>query len=208
MLFFTSHPKYHVILEDIAQPPLDYSNRITIELKRALSDSWAVVDAEWRVFISELDFGFSPSQSLVDMASVPRQPFQGHKKLSIRSDRGWQSTGLMVEVGQRIRFAADGKFVVRKRDSENQVDWQSEAQGVTLQYYQGQPIGRLLATIVPIDDAAVDKPIRRCTSYPIGRKAIWAVPESGLLLLKINEDSAGLIDNSGGLTVMLEPDVS
>ncbi len=209
MLFFSNHPKYQHLLRRISQPPLDYSNQITIALKRELADTWPTVDAEWRVFVSELDFGFSPEHSFVDIASIPSHALRSKELRTIRCDRGWQSMGLFIDKGQRIRVAAQGTYTIRtKQDSYEKSSWKCEPQGVTLEYHQGQPLGRLLATIVPITKAAIDKPVRQCTPYPIGRKTTWDAPESGILLLKINENSAGLADNTGELKVTMEPDAS
>ncbi len=209
MLFFTNHPKYQDILQSVSQPPLDYSSQITVALKQKLSGTWSIVDAEWRLFVSELDFGFSPESSLVDLTSVPLSTLNRKATCTLRCDRGWQSTGIQVKQGQSIHIAAQGNFEVRrKRDSNDRSSWKSGSQGVTLEYYRGQPLGRLLATVVPISDAEIEKPIRRCTTHSIGRSATLDSLESGLLLLKINESSAELGDNRGELMVTIEPDAS
>ncbi len=209
MLFFSNHPKHQAVLRRVSQPPLDYSNHVTIELKRALESVWPTVNAEWRVFVSELDFGFSPEHSMTDLTSIAQLPLQKKETRTIRCDRGWQSTGLLVASGQRVRFASQGQFVVRAKNvSGDQTDWIAEPQGITLEYHQGQPLGSLVATIVPIAVTPSDQPVERCSIQSIGRSASWTVPEQGLLLLKINEKSADITANSGTLTVTIEPDAS
>lgn len=209
MLFFTSHPKYQSLLQRISQPPLDYSNQITIALKSELADTWSVVDAEWRIFVSELDFGFSPKHSSVDLGSIPLSPLTSKVIQTIRCDRGWQSTGLKLNRGQAVHIAAHGRCSIRGKQGSNEDSaWKFEPQGITLEYHQGQPLGRLLAMIVPLSEAVLDNPVHRCSSLPIGRAATLESPQSGLLLLKVNESSAGLVDNAGEFNVTIEPDAS
>jgi hypothetical protein len=209
MLFFTHQPKYEKILRRVSVPPLDYSNQLTIALKKELSEAWPLVNAEWRLFVSDLDFGYSPEHSLVDLVSVPPQRLSGKATVEVRSDRGWQSTGILVEPGQAIRFEAQGSFSIRDRQaSDSGTNWKCEPQGISLEYHQGQPLGRLIATIVPVGGVAIEHPVGRLTTHSVGRSSTLKVLETGMLLLKINERSAGLADNSGTLSVTLEPDAS
>lgn len=209
MVFFSNHPQYQKMLRRLAQPPLDYSNRITVDLKRELNANWSIVDAEWRLFLSELDYGYLPINSLVDLNAVPVEALKKTEKRFVRSDRGWQSTGVAVERGQKIRMEATGKIVVR---SKNQLgsssEWSCEPQGITLEYREGNPLGSLMAMVVPIKSEFVDAPLVRLTGNSIGRGKHWIAPESGILLLKINEPSGQLADNAGEFTVTMEPSAS
>ncbi len=209
ILFFTHHPKYQGVLRRVTLPPLDYSNQVTIALKQELSDSWSVVDAEWRLFVSDLDFGYSPKHSLVDLTSIPLRKLDKKTEVSVRSDLGWQSTGVTVELGESIRILANGSFTIRDhRGSGAAARWKCESQGITLEYHRGHPLGRLIATIVPLAGAELHRPVGQSVTYSVGRSATLKPAESGLLLLKINEDSPGLLDNVGSLSVTMEPDAS
>jgi hypothetical protein len=209
MLFFSNHPKYQALLRRVSQPPLDYSHQVTIALKKELSESWPLVDAEWRLFVSELDFGYSPKHSLVDLASIPLQRLEGKTTVQVRSDQGWQSTGVFVESSQSIRFLAQGSFTVRTSPAPGAGPiWKCEPQGITVEYHRGHPLGQLIATIVPVVGVEIDRPVGRSATHSVGRTSMLKASASGLLLMKVNESSVGLVDNVGALSVTLEPDAS
>jgi hypothetical protein len=82
--------------------------------------------------------------------------------------------------------------------------WWCEPGGVTIHYYQGRPLGLLLAAVR--DDAqrlGGTSPLLQ--PQAIGLEVQWTPPREGTLYLKINESAAGLSDNSGQLTVRIEP---
>ena len=209
VLFFKNHPRYKAAFDKTTHPRTDYSNRVDSNLKRQLVDSWPIVEAEWRIFLTELDYGFSPSHSMPDLKTTPLKPLEQKETRTVRSDRGWQSTGLVVQIGQRLRITSHGKTVIRAGETnKNKYDWNSEPQGITLEFVNGQPLGRLVATIVPITASAAEKTLAKLSAHPIGRSAVWTAPEEGVLLLKINEPSSELFDNSGEITVTIEQDAS
>jgi hypothetical protein len=80
--------------------------------------------------------------------------------------------------------------------------WISQPPGITIRYVKHQPLGRLLATIVPIPAEAgtqVWEPVA------IGRDAKLPIDKDGLLMLKINDAVGDLGDNEGSLQVFIAP---
>ncbi len=81
--------------------------------------------------------------------------------VDVAADRGWQSTGVRLEPGKKYRSAPPA--AIRWPTAK---PWICEPGGVTLRYYQGQPLGMLLAA-VRSDDPAANNPsglIRRSSS--------------------------------------------
>ncbi len=214
VLFFTNHARYRSVFQktgfqQISESTSTYSDQVEAELKRQLADVWPMVEAEWRIFLTELDYGFSPSHSMIDLKALPWKALEQREIRTIRGDRGWQSTGIFVKLGQQVRIRAKGEIVVRSGPTGGSTsDWISEPQGITLEYVRGEPRGKLIAAIVPIDETEADKRVLRLSAIPIGSSAAWSAEQHGLLLLKINESSSGLFDNQGEFTVAVEPDAS
>jgi hypothetical protein len=122
----------------------------------------------------------------------------------LATDHGWQSSGLRVEKGRPLEFDCEGRYRIRLGEGANGEDWISEPQGVTIEYYGGNPLGCVLAsivpTIVPTDDS---ERTRRWETHRIGQAGTLVPALSGTLFLKINEPSSDLVDNSGTISVTI-----
>lgn len=203
-VFFWNHPQYSKALLSAASPPLDYSMDLSNRLEQALEKEWPCVLADWNVFVSDFDFGYEPQRSMVDLGSLTQSPkrwdsLQEPVLLELASDRGWQDSGIDVKRGNKIRVTAEGTFTIAQQNSQE--PWECGPNGITFRYFQHQPMGKLLATIVPIDG---DASTCRLPLIPIGTEQIIEAPHDGRLLLKINEPAGQIADNAGFLTLTLQ----
>jgi hypothetical protein len=73
---------------------------------------------------------------------------------------------------------------------------------VTFRYYQGRPLGMLLAA-VRTDQFTGTELTGLASPIPIGAGATITAPRTGTLYLCINEAPGGLGDNSGTLSVQV-----
>ena len=78
--------------------------------------------------------------------------------------------------------------------------WWCEPNGVSIRYYQGRPLGILLAAIRP-DLPPPDSVSALLKPTVIGLVATLSPPTTGTLFLKINDSAAELADNAGKITV-------
>jgi hypothetical protein len=77
--------------------------------------------------------------------------------------------------------------------------WRCEAAGVTLEYYRGEPLGKLMMTVAgPQEKEQFSQPIE---VIAVGDQLEFTATRSGELHFRINESSRGLGDNSGTVTV-------
>lgn len=202
-VFFSNHPKYGPILRELYNDKLDYSDSLSIHFKKRIAADWADVQVDWNAFVSDLDFGYDLHRS-----SVVRDASQVKKQLNERdtvnfplaTDRGWQGTGIMVEVGIPVRISCTGNYILRKSTSHSDANWVVEPQGVTYQYYRGNPLGCVLASVVTREHAEQTK---RWDTFRVGSETVFAPERSGELFLKVNEPSNGLWDNSGNVSVQI-----
>ena len=78
--------------------------------------------------------------------------------------------------------------------------WQCEPGGVSIRYYQGRPLGILLAAVRP-DHPPPDSASALLHPTVIGLGATLSPTETGTLFLKINHSAGELDDNAGELKV-------
>ena len=179
---------------------MDLSNR----LEQALEKKWPSVLADWNVFVSDFDFGYEPQRSMTDLGSITQSPKRWDSLLEpvlleLTSNRGWQDSGIDLQRGNKIRVTAEGTFTIAQQNSQD--PWECGPNGITFQYFQHQPMGKLLATIVPMDGNASTS---RLPLIPVGKEQIIEAPDDGRLLLKINEPAGQIADNAGFLTLTLQ----
>ncbi len=166
---------------------------------QAFGDDWALLAEDWQGFIAGIEYGYD-----VPRAAVERKPGRplppGGATVTVEADRGWQSSGVLLEAGRGYRLTASGRYQVAR---EPEI-WWSEPGGVSIRYYQGRPLGQLLAAVRPDDQpAGVLSPLLRPMAVGLG--TALGPSESGTLMLKINHSAAELADNAGELSVQVEP---
>jgi len=198
------HPDRRPVLRGLAAHVREPAAAFNRRFRREIGGAWGDLEAEWQAFIADLDYGYDYGrQQLVHRAAAPWTPSSG--AVEIEAARGWQSTGWLLRGGATYRFAAAGRFSVAA-DPE---PWMSEADGVTLAYHGGAPLGMLLGALRPRDDEpsatgsrppAPDLPdfLRPCR---LGASATLRPAVDGVLYVKINDAAARRNDNAGGLTL-------
>ncbi len=169
---------------------------------RALfADDWDRLAAEWRVLVGTMEYGHDLEQTGLDL--TPGRPIEGEKvrKVEIWADQGWQNSGIALQGGNSYQVGATGRFQIAAGPPE----WVAEPGGVSIRYYKGVPLGKLLAAVVP-DGIPQKKGETLLKPIPIGLSGVISPPESGTLFLKVNDSPAELFDNRGTITVEIRPE--
>ncbi len=191
--FLEAHPAYH----DAFRRSIDDFKRRkdpTERLKTELRDEWNALAAEWKVFVQSLEYGHDIASTAIDFS--PGKPLAGEpREVLVRADRGWQNSGIRLASGRPVILSARGRFIVARTTAP----WPCEPPGVTLRYYQGRPLGILLAAVVPDDPG--DNPNSLLFPYEVGTGATIRPEVAGTLLFKINDCAGELHDNMGEVTV-------
>ncbi len=190
--FFDSHPKCSKKFRELQNRVRDDSPKFSTTFWNALRADHAQLNRDWNLFLQEIDYGIDLPRSLISEA----EPVSDGS-LTIQADRGWQDTGIHVGLGDEFEIIGSGRFVIRRTTRA----WESEANGITVEYFGGYPLGRLLAAVVPLD---ASEP----TSFEpmsIGEQATIVGTTSGRLYLKINDSPAERDDNEGSLQVIVNP---
>lgn len=192
-LFWMMHR--HPELRDGFQPFLKARSRRQFDLAagKLSAATIARLHPTWLLLLDSLVEGFDEERSFPALnpewedwssASGPREVF-------VRADQNWQPAGVAFEQSATIQIAATGRCVLSQEGGE----WDSEPQGITIDFIAGQPLGKLLAMAVPTQPGAVPERI------PVGRGATLQVPAGCELWLRINDLESSRVDNSGGYQV-------
>ena len=216
--FFDNHPltkqAFSELKQSVALPPEQFN----AAFKEKLKPNWERLVKDWAIFIEEMDYGVEIQRSrIVDAVdSDGAKPAEHH--YSIQTDHGWQQTRLTVKAGDRLEIQSSGRFTVSQTvapnsstsdqlapTSDETYPWYCESNGVTLEYYRGQPLGMLTAGVLFSDTERQNTKVAlawRVISIPAaGPEREITIPADGVLCFRINESPAKLYDNKGALDV-------
>ncbi len=206
--FLDTHPRYRDRFRSLRSQTLEPD--FNAKFRKRFAHDWSDLETEWRLFVSSMVYGHDIEREAIDFARpAPRRARTPHR-LPIIATRGWQSTGLRLEAGERYEIKASGRFVIGQEPDGT--PWPCEPGGITLDYHAGHPLGQLLAVIDPRpesrpDQAASAGPRPGTSAFlhpqPIGLRTTLAPKRSGLLFLRLNDSPDRLRDNRGSATVSI-----
>ena len=193
--FLDGHPRYRDRFRQLGKHVID--EEFNERLRAMYAGDWNDLALEWRLFLNDLDYGYDLQRAAIKFAGLPTTPETGvSRELTIDAGRGWQAAGFHVEAGVAYQLWARGDYQI----DSGPPAWASDPNGVSIHYYQGHPIGQLLAGVRPDEpNAAQDQSFLH--PVVVGRGTKMRSSRSGDLYLKINESPAKLFDNCGALTV-------
>ena len=203
--FLDGHPRWGPRFRELGDPSLRRSFDAAFD--RAFAPDAADLLAEWPVFAGNLCHGFDRRAAAI--AFRPGTPLSAgeSRESTIAADRGWQSTGVYVREGERVRVAAEGRFTL----ADDPVPWESTAAGITFTYAAGRPLGELHAAVRadPTAPGFADDFARQCSlleTTPVGGAAdpggtVYTAPFTGTVYLRVNDRWDGPADNRGALRV-------
>ena len=172
-------------LNQLSQPISGFSPR----LRRKLDADWSDLTRDWYLYIHEADYGTD-----IEAARLTPASKNADGSFEIAATSSWQSTSIPVKAGESYQITGSGDFIV----GQTTKPWRCESNGVTVQYYDGQPLGKLMATVIG------DSP-EKITRLPVGlSQEPLRFAHDGVLSLRINESPANLGDNGGSLKVTIE----
>ena len=165
-------------------------------LARRYANEWQEVNDNWQVFVSEIEYGYDFERNAIQFGAG--KPLDGSaKRFQVDAARGWQSSGIQLEEGKTYEFTATGRFELYRDDSQRPpAVWHSEPAGISIEYYNGLPIGMLQAVLVSDNrDPAALSPF--LNSMPVGAGGKDTADSTGTLYLRINDHPAKRAGNTG-----------
>lgn len=217
--FLDSHPatkeKFRGLAKSLMTTPPDEA------LRTFFGELNSTIEAEWALFASDIEHGYDFDSHAIAFQSG--RPFESDLHIAeVDSSRSWQTTLLKVEAGRTYSVFAAGQFDLEsplpretpvappKRPpglgtvapgagtAETQSKWISEANGVSIRYHKGQPLGRLLGAI-----HVEGKPHSMLKTIPLGNSATFTASQTGTLYLRVNDRPESLANNRGEVSVSI-----
>ncbi|HBJ39090.1 MAG TPA: hypothetical protein DDZ51_30960 [Planctomycetaceae bacterium] len=228
------YPLYREVRREAGSSASDRSPQFNSNFYGKLRTQWPVLSARWHMLAHDIDYGWDPSRQAIELdTSLP--PLGEKIAMKLDTSHSWQSAPISLMAGQSVQITADGRFTIRKPwradefdiddldalllggaasavpastatdGDQSRRDWYSEADGITIHYYRGQPIGKLVARLLPMKQSGSGPYLRPLEDVAIGRSGMITAKEDSWLLLKVNEPPSGYADNEGELVVELSP---
>lgn len=196
--FLDGHPRYQQRFRQLRQHVTERD--FNEQFAKRFADDWRQLAIEWQVFVAHLEHGYDLKRMAIDFAAG--KPLGGEKQVTVRADAGWQNTGIRLQAGHAYDVTASGRYQVEDTFEGQPKIWWSEPGGISFRYYHGQPLGILLAAVVP-DDAEPADARELWEPRVIGLNRRIEPDRSGTLYLRINDSAGELNDNKGTLRVVV-----
>lgn len=165
------------------------SGAFSDEFDRLFIEDLNQLNTEWLLFVTSIIEGFDLPRAAIEFA-----PNGNESTVKITAEKGWQSTGWSITQGETYHFTATGEVTL----ATDPKPWVSQPNGITLEYFEGKPIGRLVGIVV---DPAIDTSPQ---VIDIENVKTWTATSSGTLFLRINDAWNSLDNNSGSYQVEIE----
>jgi hypothetical protein len=196
------HPRHAPAFAAAERGPLDADfNRRIMDATGWDGDRAA---RDFDAFTDEIDYGYDFTRSGVDWASGP--PLESQQAIRVAADRGWQNSGWSIRKGSRYSLEATGRCTIGFLEgtaSGPPVRLESEADGISLRWYRGRPLGRLL--VAQWMDHPEDGGRPRFIVVAEGGHGEFAAATDGAVFCKLNEPPGELAENDGQLTAAISP---
>jgi hypothetical protein len=194
-IFFDHDPKYQKIFRESPQFVADVTKEFSVRLINRLPEPYPQIAEQWQWFIYDIEYGYDVARESIVRAESPVPLPDDGATIPLAADRGWQSSGYRLAADKTYAVAASGQFQIGKSTRP----WISEADGITLKYYKGQPIGKLLAAVT--DEGASGGLTPLIKPIAVGASGEIKCEQPGVLYLRLNDSPAELADNAGELRV-------
>jgi hypothetical protein len=194
--FLDGHPRYGPRFRQLSR--WTDGRRFTDAFVAAYKDDAHDLDTEWSLFIVNLQYGYDIPRAAIEFAAGEPLPSQGLHRCRIRADRGWQSARCQLQAGQDYTVTATGRFSVAQVPKP----WVSEADGLSIRFVDGKPIGQLLACLREVE-GPTDGRQSMLRVLPVGHERSFTSPLAGTLYLRLNDSWSELADNLGEIEVTI-----
>jgi hypothetical protein len=201
--FLDLHPRYRDRFRKLLSEVDKGTSEFSVAVRSLYDADLAAMQEEWQLYIAALEHGYDFERTAIDFA--PGSDLAaGMHTIVVAADRGWQNSGVRLTAGTKYRLVATGRYQIAAEPRT----WWCEPNGVSIRYYQGRPLGVLLAAVRPDGDgiASLDGGQSSALLSPttIGLSADLAPAQSGTLFFKINDSAGELADNRGSVTITLQ----
>jgi hypothetical protein len=199
--YLNEHPRYQKPFHKLAKRLMD--GRFERHTVKLLEHDMPQLRDEWLLFASQLQYGHDIARSEIDFQQGAQLGSDATSKpMTISPQRGWQAAGVTLLAGRTYQISASGRVTLVTTTKP----WISEPQGISIRYFAGQPIGRLLGCIRPdpVSSQSTSDTRDILKVIPLGPKSTFKAIHTGTLYLRVNDAWNELSDNSGEFQVTIK----
>jgi hypothetical protein len=194
--FLDGHPTYQRRFRALRRNVHDETITFSRVFELELADGSRELDEQWQIFVARCEYGYDLVRNAIRYAAGNELAPEG-QSVTIDVAKGWQSSGIRLHRGNRYEVTASGRFQIAK----DQQPWTSEANGVTLRYHRGYPLGLLMGNV------RRDQPqpglANLASPIPIGTSGRIEPVADGTLYFLIHDHPGELQDNFGTVTIQI-----
>jgi hypothetical protein len=173
-------------------------NAFPNQFYKALRPDDRDVATEWSLFAHNLQYGYDAARAAIDFEPGTELTQQRPRhEVPIQANKGWQSSGVLLNEGQTCHITATGRFELARQPKP----WISEPQGISFRYSGSRPLGQLIGTLRNETGETGGDTESMLKTFPLGRDTKFMAPRTGTLYLRLNDDWNSLADNRGYVTV-------
>ena len=148
---------------------------------------------DWLLVVESLIEGFDTAHSFPIHHSEPWTLAAAPVELELRADRGWFDSGLRLKANESVTVTCEGRIRLNRLAKP----WESEPQGVSIEYHEQLPLGCVVGILIGKEGDTISGRIS------IGRGRTIEVSQDCSLWLQVNESESERADNSGSIQVTL-----
>ena len=194
-VFLDHHPRYRERFRALAE------HLVGREFYRLLDEEFRedlpALNVEWELFARNLCYGYDFEAAAVDFrVGVPLSEGKTWE-VKVAAARGWQSSGLWLERGERYQIECDGEVIL----AETTRPWNSTPEGITIEYARGRPLGRVLAAVQSNEPPGPSEEGTLWKDWDVGGGIVLVPDTSGTLYLRVNDRWNSLATNRGSYLV-------
>ncbi len=196
--FLEAHPRYQKPFRELGAAPTyqTFLRQFQEDFKAEADD----MRTEWALFAHDLDFGYQIAQAAMTFRpGQPLGPASTFAEVKLQADRGWQSSGVLVEQGKKYTLTTIGQFTLAQKPKP----WISEADGISFRYFGGRPLGELLGSIRSTSKTSIPTAQVMRQVFPCGANHTFVATQTGTLYLRLNDAWNQLSDNTGTVNVQV-----
>ncbi|MFM8892183.1 MAG: hypothetical protein ACKOTB_11300, partial [Planctomycetia bacterium] len=201
---FSLHPRHSAVFKAIERGALDATFTDRLIAQAGFDADLAARDFD--AFTDDLDYGYDFTRSAVDWD--PGRPLDGLRRVDVQSGRGWQNSGWSLRKGEQASLSTSGRCtigIIPAGGTSPEVRLETEPAGISLRWYRGRPLGRLLVAQWVDEPPGGGRP--RFVVLAEGAGGACKAATDGPLSCKLNEPPGEFDDDEGSLTAefRLEP---
>jgi hypothetical protein len=168
---------------------------------------------DFDAFTADIDYGYDFARMAIDWS--PGKPLDAPREIAVDAARGWQNSGLALAAGKRYTFKAAGRVglgavtdpvtdtLVVDPTNGRMIVLESEADGISFEWYRGRPTGRLIL------GQWIEKPTDggrpRFDVLAEGASGAFVAAVDGPLFMRLNGPPAKLHRRNGTIQVTVRP---